>query len=224
VAALKGWSVFQLDVKSTFLHGDLNETIYVEQPPGFVKKGEEEKVYRLKKALYGLKHAPRAWYSKIDSYFTNEGFTKSPSEYTLYVKKNCKGDLLIVSLYVDDLIFTGNCAQMFSEFKSSMKKNFDMTDLGKMSFFLGVEVKQSEEGISMSQAKYAREILSRFRMENCKPVLSPIVPGSKLSKGGEKVDETYYKQMVGSLMYLTATRPDIMYVVSLISRYMDKPT
>jgi len=95
-----------------------------------------------------------------------------------------------------------------------------------MSFFLGVEVKQSEEGISMSQAKYEREILSRFGMENCKLVQSPIVPSSKLSKEGndEMVDETYYKQMVGSLMYLTATRPDIMYAVSLISRYMDKPT
>jgi len=117
VATLKGWSVFQLDVKSAFLHGDLNETVYVEQPPGFIKKGAEDKVYRLKKALYGLKQAPRACYSKIYSYFTNEGFTKSPSEYTLYVKKNCKGDLLIVSLYVDDMIFTGNNAQMFTEFK-----------------------------------------------------------------------------------------------------------
>jgi hypothetical protein len=113
MAALREWSVFQLDVKSAFLHGELIETVYVEQPLGYVKKGAENKVYKLHKALYGLKQAPRAWYSKIEQYFTSEGFEKCPYEHTLFVKYDDKGNWLIVSLYVDDLIFTGNHSGMF---------------------------------------------------------------------------------------------------------------
>lgn len=226
LATIKGWNVFQLDVKSTFLHGELNEVVYVKQPQGYQKKGEEDKVYKLRKALYGLRQTPRAWYSKIESYFLKEGFEKCPLEHTLFIKVGENGMILIVSLYVDDLIFTGNNSDMFEEFKKSMKGEFDITDLGKMSYFLGVEVIQSSDGIFITQAKYAREILERFGMINCKPVSNPVVTGSKLSKrgGGAEVDITNYKQMVGSLMYLTATRPDLMYVVCLTSRYMEKPT
>lgn len=218
--------MFQLDVKSTFLHGELNEVVYVKQPQGYQKKGEEDKVYKLRKALYGLRQTPRAWYSKIESYFLKEGFEKCPLEHTLFIKVGENGMILIVSLYVDDLIFTGNNSDMFEEFKKSMKGEFDITDLGKMSYFLGVEVIQSSDGIFITQAKYAREILERFGMINCKPVSNPVVTGSKLSKrgGGAEVDITNYKHMVGSLMYLTATRPDLMYVVCLTSRYMEKPT
>lgn len=226
LAAIKGWNVFQLDVKSAFLHGELSEVVYVDQPQGYQKKGEEHKVYKLKKALYGLRQAPRAWYSKIEGYFLNEGFDKCTSEHTLFVKTGENGLMLIVSLYVDDLIFTGNDNSMFAQFKESMKKEFDMTDLGRMSYFLGVEVVQSAAGIFISQGKYAKEILERFGMDNSKPVDNPVVPGYKLCKkgSGDEVDATLYKQMVGSLMYLTATRPDLMYAVCLISRYMDKPT
>ncbi|KAK2442749.1 putative mitochondrial protein [Trifolium repens] len=226
LAALNGWCVHQLDVKSAFLHGELNETVFVDQPQGYVKKGSETKVYRLKKALYGLKQAPRAWYSRIESYFQREGFIKCPSEHTLFVKTDDGDSLLIVSLYVDDLIFTGNNEAMFSKFKDSMKNEFDMSDLGRMSHFLGVEVVQNAKGIFISQAKYARDILERFDMLNCNAVQCPIVPGCKLTKegGGENVDVTLFKQIVGSLMYLTATRPDIMFAVCLISRYMEKPT
>jgi hypothetical protein len=133
---------------------------------------------------------------------------------------------LIVSLYVDDLIFTGNDESMFVKFKNSMKLEFDMTDLGKMKYFLGVEVLQNPEGIYISQRKYAKEVLERFRMENSNSVKNPIVPGVRLMKDeeGAKVNATMYKQLVGSLMYLTATRLDLMYVVSLISRFMASPT
>lgn len=226
VAAIRGWSVFQLDVKSAFLHGEIGETVYVDQPLGYQKKGEEDKVYKLKKALYGLKQAPRAWYSKIESYFLKEEFTKCPSEHTLFVKNGNDGKLLIVSVYVDDLIFTGNSVYMFEEFKKSMEREFAMSDLGKMSYFLGVEVVQNSRGIFISQGKYAKEVLERFGMSNSTPVHNPVVPGSKLSKQGcgIEVDSTEYKQMVGSLMYLTATRPYLMFAVSLVSRYMEKPT
>jgi hypothetical protein len=140
IAAQNGWKVFQLDVKFAFLNGILHEEIYVEQPEGFMEQGEEEKVYLLKKALYGLKQAPRAWYSKIDEHLSSLGSQKSMSEATLYVK--CKGDnLLIVSLYVDDLLITGGNAKLVEEFKREMMKIFEMTDLGLMTYFLGMEIK-----------------------------------------------------------------------------------
>lgn len=227
LAAQKGWCVYQLDVKSAFLHGELTEDVYVEQPLGYVRKGEEEKVYKLKKALYGLKQASRAWYSKIEAYFVKEGFERCNYEHTLFVKTEKGGkSILIVSLYVDDLIFTGNDACMFESFKKSMKIEFDMIDLGKMKYFLGVEVLQNSEGIYLSQKKYAYELLEKFGLQNCNSVKNPIVPGFKLSKKGEcaRIHATAYKQLIGSLMYITVTRPDLMYVVCLLSRYMASPT
>jgi hypothetical protein len=226
LAAMNEWTVFQLDVKSAFLHGELIEQVFVDQPPGYVKKGSKHMVYKLKRALYGLKQAPRAWYNRIDTYFSKAGFHKCPYEHTLYIKTGGKGNLLIVCLYVDDLIFTGNDEGMFSTFKQSMMNKFEMTDLGKMKYFLGIEVTQSAGGIFICQKKYAREVLKRFRMDDCNPVQVPIIPGTKLTRDGEgeKIDSTYYKQMIGSLMYMTTIRPDLTYAVSLISRFMEAPT
>jgi hypothetical protein len=200
--------------------------VFVEQPRGYEKKGEEHKVYRLKKALYGLKQAPRAWYSRIETYFVKEGFERCNCEHTLFIKTGNEGTILIVSLYVDDLIFTGNSESLFVKFKNSMKLEFDMTDLGKMKYFLGVEVLQNSDGIYISKKKYAKNVLERFGMEKSNSVKNPIVPGVKLMKDeeGAKVNATMYKQLVGSLMYLIATRPDLMYVVCLISRFMANPT
>ncbi|KAJ8766885.1 hypothetical protein K2173_009229 [Erythroxylum novogranatense] len=147
-------------------------------------------------------------------------------EHTLFIKTKKDDKLLIVSLYVDDLIFTGNDEYMIAGFKDSMKLKFDMTDLGKMRYFLGLEVSQRADGIFINQRKYALEVLQKFGMDRSNSVHNPIVPGFKLMKdvAGDAVDKTYYKQIVGSLMYLTATRPDMMFVVSLISRYMENPT
>ncbi|RVW38412.1 Retrovirus-related Pol polyprotein from transposon TNT 1-94 [Vitis vinifera] len=182
LAARNGWSVYQLDVKSAFLHGELNEAVFIEQPQGYEKKNEEHKVYKLKKALYGLKQAPRAWYSRIEAYFIKEGFERCSCDHTLFIKTGDGGKILIVSLYVDDLIFTGNDESMFVKFKNSMKLEFDMTDLGKMKYFLGVEVLQNSEGIYISQRKYAKEVLERFGMEKSNSVKNPIVPGDRLTK------------------------------------------
>ena len=143
----------------------------------------------------------------------------------MFIKTNKEGKVIIVSLYVDDLIFVGNDELMFVEFKHSIKHEFDMTNLGKMRYFLRLEVLQKSDGIFISQKKYALEVLNIFEMDKSNSVFNPIVPGCKLVKdeGGVKVDKTYYKQVVGSLMYLIATQPDLMFVVSIISRYMENP-
>jgi hypothetical protein len=225
VAAHKNWKVFQMDVKSAFLNGDLQEEIYVEQPAGFVVQGEEDKVYMLKKALYGLKQAPRAWYGRIDDYLTGFGFQKSLSESTLYVKK-IDDDVLIVSLYVDDLLVTGSNLQQIERFKQDMMQAFEMSDLGLMSFFLGMEIKQSRGVIFIGQEKYAKEILKKFQMENCKPTATPMNQKDKFSKedGTARVNEEKYRSLIGCLLYLTATRPDILYATNLLSRFMHCPS
>lgn len=127
-------------MKSTFLHGDLQEEVFVDQTPSYIKVGNEHKVYKLKKAVYGLKQAPQAWYRRIDTYFSKEGFKKCPFEHTLFVKIDDGGKMLVVCLYVDDLIYTRNDSAMFEKFKKSMMVEFDMSDLGMMRYFLGIEV------------------------------------------------------------------------------------
>ena len=193
----------------------------MEQPQGFAVKGQEDKVYLLHKALYGLKQAPRAWYSRIDDHLLKIGFKKSLSESTLYVKI-VNDDIIVISLYVDDLLVTGSKPILVNQFKEQMKQVFEMTDLGEMSYFLGMEVIQSQQEIFISQHKYARDVLKKFNMESCKSISTPLMENEKLSKddGAAKVDEGLYRSLVGCLMYLTATRPDIMYAVSLLSRFM----
>ncbi|XP_052486910.1 uncharacterized mitochondrial protein AtMg00810-like [Gossypium raimondii] len=149
--------------------------------------------------------------------FTECGFQKCPYEYTLYIKGNSKGRFMVVSLYVDDVIFTGNDVKMLKEFQHSMMAEFEMTDLGELHHFLGIEVHQSEKGIFISQESYAKEVLKKFKIENANPVSTPCITCLKLSKEGEGklVNSTIFRSLVGKLMYLTSTRPDIVYVVSL---------
>lgn len=132
LAVKKRWSIYQLDVKLAFLYGELSKAVSIKQPRGSEIKGSEQKVYKLKKALYGLKQTPQAWYNRIKSYFVKEGFVRCPYEYIMFIKTNVGGKILIISLYVDDLIFTGNVESMFAKFKISMLVEFDMTNLGKM--------------------------------------------------------------------------------------------
>ena len=204
-----------MDVKSTFLNGTLKEEVYVEQPAGCVIPREEDKVYKLNKALYKLKHASRAWYKKIDSYFVENGFQRCPFEHTLYIKFVEPGDILIVCLYVNDLIFIENNLKMVAQFREAMMKHFEMTDLGLITYFLGIEVVQQDHGIFISQKKYANNILQKFQMENSKPISILIVKKLKLIRGdkGRVVNPTYYKSLMGSLRYLIATRLDIAFGV-----------
>ncbi|KOM27543.1 hypothetical protein LR48_Vigan437s000300 [Vigna angularis] len=225
LAAQNNWKIHQMDVKSAFLNGVLEEEVYIEQPQGYEVKGEEDKVLKLKKALYGLKQAPRAWNVQIDKYFKAANFIKCPYEHALYIKAQGK-DILIVCLYVDDLIFTGNNPSMFEEFKKDMTMEFEMTDMGLMAYYLGIEVKQGNKGIFITQESYAKDVLKKFKMDDANLVGTPMECGIKLSKDeeGEKVDPTLYKSLVGSLRYLTCTRPDILYAVGVVSRYMEAPT
>ena len=139
LAAQFKWPVFQFDVKSAFLNGELDEEVFVLQPKGYVISGQENKVYELRKALYGLKQAPRAWYKKIDTFFTENGFERSANEPTLYFKK--QDDFLVVCLYVDDIIYMGSSESLVADFKSCMMKIFEMTNLGLLHYFIGLEVK-----------------------------------------------------------------------------------
>eukprot|EP00253_Pinus_taeda_P024840 PITA_24840 len=185
------WDVHQMDVKSAFLHGDLHEEIYMEQPIGFIQT-DSTLVCQLKKSLYGLKQAPRAWYAKMDSFLLESGFSRCHSDNTVYTKKVVKS-LIILVLYVDDLFFTGNDPNLINHVKSNLKKKFEMTDLGHLHYFLGLQVLQSKEGISLSQSKYACDLLCHFHMEDWK------------------------------LLYLTHTRPDLSFVVGHIARFMQTP-
>ena len=178
----------------------------------------------MKKALYGLKQAPRAWNERIDVYFKKKGFEQCPYEYALYVKTRGT-EKMVVALYMDDLIFMGNSQRLIEEFKKDMMREFEMTDLGLMKYFLGIEVKRLKEGVFISQEGYAKDILKRFGMEDANPMNTPMEPGAKLSKNDEGViiDENKYRSLVGSLRYLTCTRPDIAFAVGVISRYMESP-
>jgi len=213
-----------MDMKSAFLNGVLMEEVYIEKPLGYEKKGQKHKVCRLKKSLYGVKQAPRAWYSRIDSYLLENGFDKCEGEPTIYIKEK-DGKILIVVLYVDDFIFRSNDYCLIVSFKTVMKEEFEITDMGLLRYFLGIEVDQNENGIFISQEKYVNEVLERFHMQECKAAITPIVMRLKLNKEDNKkdFDPSLYKSIVGSLMYLTATRLDIMFVVSLISRFMERP-
>ncbi|CAL2278987.1 unnamed protein product [Prunus armeniaca] len=225
LAAQKNWLIYHLDVKSAFLNGVLEEEVYVEQRQGFLVEGGEEKVYKLKKALYGLKQAPRTWYAEIDKYFSHSGFQKSQSEPTLYILK--KGaSILIVSLYVDDLIFTSNNEHLIQQFKKDMMSTYEMSDLGLLHYFLGIEVSQTENGIFISQKKYVENILKKLNLLGCKSVATPLIANEKMRKfdGAKKSDAKKYRSLVGSFLYLTATRPDIMFAASLLSRYMQEPS
>eukprot|EP00253_Pinus_taeda_P003920 PITA_03920 len=222
VASFK-WEVHQMDVKSAFLHGDLHEEIYMEQPTGFIQT-YSSLVCQLKKSLYGLKQARRVWYSKMDSFLLETGFSRCHSDNTVYTKKVGKS-LIILVLYFDDLILIGSDPNLINHGNSSLKKKFEMTYLGHLHYFLGLQVLQSKEGISLSQSKYACNILRHFHMEDYKPTPSPFYSGAKLSVTytSPEADSTLYRQLVGKILYMTHTCPDLSFVVGLIAWFMQNP-
>lgn len=224
IAAHKGWKVYHLDVKSAFLNGYLDEEVFVAQSQGFEKEGKEHHVYRLKKALYGLKQAPWAWYSCIDGYFQNFGFTRSKIELNLYYKHDGV-DILLICLYVDDLIYMDSNSRLNDAFKNSIMQEFEMKDLGLIHYFLGLEVYQDDNQIFIAQTKYANDLLHKFGMDDCIIVITPIAHGEHLTKedGAPAIDVYTYRSIVGSLMFLTNSRLDICHAISLVSRYMSAP-
>ncbi|KAD6452986.1 hypothetical protein E3N88_07691 [Mikania micrantha] len=224
LSAHKGWLVHHLDVKTAFLHGELSEEAFVKQPEGFEKKGQEEKVYKLTKALYGLKQAPRAWNTKLDGVLKGYGFKRCQLEQAVYTKRTSH-DITIIVIYVDDLLVTGSSQQQISQFKRQMEQTFEMSDLGLLTYYLGLEVSQGNSGIKITQQSYAKKILRMTGLEDCNSTKIPMEPGLKLGKNDEEeeVDATDYRRTVGCLRYLTHTRPDLMYAVGYVSRYMQSP-
>ena len=222
IAAAQRWEVHQMDVKNAFLHGDLSEEIYMEQPHGFIQ--DSSLVCRLKKSLYGLKQAPRAWYAKMDSFLLSQNLERCKSDPNVSMLRT-HDSLLILVLYVDDLLITSNSASSIATVKRTLHDRFLMMDMGPLHFFLGLEISQDAIGIKLSQAKYARDLLERFRMADCKPAPTPFLSGVRLEDGGDTplVDSTLYRQLVGSLLYLTHSRPDLSYAVGAVSRYMQEP-
>jgi histone deacetylase 1/2 len=225
LAATEGWTVHHMDVKSAFLNGELLEDVYVEQPPSFVVKGQEKKVLHLVKALYGLRQAPRAWYSKLDESLIKLGFQRSSSEHAVYLR-GTGSHRLIVGMYVDDLVITGASTHDIDLFKKEMKATFKMSDLGLLHYYLGLEVTQTEEGITICQSAYAAKILESVGLTGCKPSDTPMESRLKLSKysSAPAVDATKFRSIVGALRYLVNSRPDLAYPVGYISRFMENPT
>lgn len=188
-------------------------------------KGKENSVYKLLIALYGLRQAPRAWYAKLNKSLENMGFIRCPHEHAVYVRRGSK-DVLLIGVYVDDLLVTGNSVETIEKFKQEMNEQFEMNNLGKLSYYLGIEVKQGSDYVELKQTGYAKKILEKAGMSGCNPTKYPMDPKEHLTKdeGGELVDPTEYKSLVGGLRYLVHTRPDIAYSVGIVSRFMEKPS
>ena len=224
-ASFKGFKVYQLDVKSAFLYGKVQEVVYVSQPDGFVDPDYPDRVYKLDKALYGLHQAPRAWYETLSTHLLQNGFERGQIDSTLFIKRK-KEDFLLVQIYVDDIIFGSSDERMCHEFELVMKGKFEMSAMGELSFFLGLQVDQKKDGMFIHQTKYVYDILSRFKMEDCATFSTPICENHNLGPDNdsvEDVDPSQYRAMIGSLMYLTASRPDIMFAVCLCARYQANP-
>lgn len=214
-----------MDVKSAFLNGVLQEEVYVEQPPGFVLRGHENKVIHLVKALYGLRQAPRAWYAKLDESLIGLGFRRSASEHAVYLR-GTRARRLVVGVYVDDLIIAGGNQVDIDTFKDQMKATFKMSNLGLLHYYLGLEVSQTEAGITICRSSYAAKILETAGLTDCNSSTTPMEPRLKLSKvsSAPDIDPTMYRSVVGSLRYLVNTRPNLAYSVGFISRFMENPT
>lgn len=228
-AAAKKWSLHQLDISNVFLNGDLNEEIYMTLPPGYTPKDGEvippNAVCKLKKSLYGLKQASRQWFLKFRSTLMSLGFQQSHADHTLFVK-NVNGKYFAVLVYVDDIVIASNNDDDVIQLKEDLKKAFKLRDLGSLQYFLGLEIARSASGISVSQRKYALDVLDEAGMLACKPSNIPMEPSIKLvGDGPEPVidDPASYRRLVGKLMYLTITRPDITFVVNKLCQYTSAP-
>ncbi|GJV57422.1 putative ribonuclease H-like domain-containing protein [Tanacetum coccineum] len=223
-ALIMGFIVYQMDVKSAFLYGTIEKEVYVFQPPSFEDPHFPDKVYKVEKALYGLHQAPRAWYETLSTYLIKNGFRRGNIDKTLFIKKD-KGDILLVQVYVDDIIFGSTKKSLCDEFKGLMHKRFQMSSMGELTLFLGLQVQQKKDGIFISQDKYMADILKKFDFATVKTASTPMEPNKALVKDeeAEAVDVHLYRSMIGSLMYLTASRPDIMFAVCACARFQVTP-
>lgn len=227
------WPLFQMDVKNAFLQGELMEEVYMRIPKGYDENIPESHVCRLKKAIYGLKQSPRAWYSKLHNALTSQSFTKSEADSSLFTKHSEHG-ITILLIYVDDIIITGSDLSGINDIKAYLKSVFDIKDLGYLRYFLGIELAHSKNGLVLSQRKYALDLLCETGKLGAKQASTPIESTCKRKEKGEDQgkqrkeeeplqDDKQYQRIVGKLIYLTITRPDICFAVNQVSQYMQKP-
>ena len=222
-----------MDVKTAFLNGDLSETIYMNQPDGFQKEGEEHLVCQLRKSIYGLKQASRQWYLKFDEVVTSLGFKENDVDQCIYMLMSA-GSFIILVLYVDDILLASNDMNLLNETKQMLSKHFEMKDLGDASFVLGIQIHRDRSSgvLGLSQKSYIEKLLKRFNMSSCSQVSTPIQKGETFSKAHcpqndderTKMKSVPYASAVGSLMYAqVCTRPDIAYAVGVLGRYLSDP-
>ncbi|GJW49590.1 putative ribonuclease H-like domain-containing protein [Tanacetum coccineum] len=223
-ASFKDFVVYQMDVKSAFLYGKIEEEVYVRQQQGFEDPDFPDRVYKVEKALYGLLQAPRAWSETLSTYLLDNGFQRGKIDKTLFIRRD-KGDILLVQVYVDDIIFGSTKKSLCTEFEKMMHKKFQMSSMGELTFFLGLQVKQKEDGVFICQDKYVTKILKKFRFTDVKTASTPMETQKLFLKDedGEEVDVHLYRSMISSLIYLTSSRPDIMFAVCAYARYQVNP-
>jgi histone deacetylase 1/2 len=221
---LQGWSIRQLDIKNAFLHGSLREEVYMAQPPGFKDSRFPNHVCKLHKAIYGLKQAPRAWFSRFSNFLLKHHFSSSTNDPSMFIYRSSYGSMILL-LYVDDIILTGSSDTLLLNFLKILQAEFALSDLGPLHYYLGIQVQRTSQGFFLSQSKYATDLLHKANMINCKPVSTPVA-GAKLSKaqGSLLADPTPYRQLVGSLQYLTITRPDLSFAVNSVCQFLSHPT
>nr|GFB40910.1 putative ribonuclease H-like domain-containing protein [Tanacetum cinerariifolium] len=210
--------------KSAFLYETIKEEVYVCQPLWFEDPDHPDKVYKVVKALYGLHQAPRAWYETLANYLLENDFQRGKIDQTLFIKKQ-KRDILLVQIYVDDIIFGATNKDFRKSFEKLMKDKFQMSSMGELTLFLGLQVKQKKDGIFIIQDKYVAEIIRKFELTKGKSSSTPIDTEKHLLKDpdGEDIDVNTYRSTIGSLMYLTSSRPDIMFAVCACARFQVTP-
>jgi hypothetical protein len=234
LAAKMNLEIEQLDMKTAFLHGDLEEEIYMEQPEGFSAKGKEHLVCRLKKSLYGLKQAPRLWYKKFNSFMIDHGYDRTTLDHCVFVKKFSDEEFIILLLYVDDMLIVGRDTSKIDKLKKELSKSFSMKDLGSAKQILGMKISRDRKNgkLWLSQESYIEKALDRFNMSKAKPVSSTLAGHLKLSskqsptneKEKEEMKKVPYASAVGSLMYaMVCMRPDIAHVVGVVSWFLSNP-
>ncbi|RVW69268.1 Copia protein [Vitis vinifera] len=226
LAVNQDWCLQQLDIKNAFLNGDLEEEVYMEIPPGFEESMAKNQVCKLQKSLYGLKQSPRAWFDRFTKAVLKLGYKQGQADHTLFVKKSHAGKMAILIVYVDDIILSGNDMEELQNLTKYLSEEFEVKDLGNLKYFLGMVVARSRKGIVVSQRKYILDLLKETGMLGCKPSDTPMDSQKKLGieKESTPVDRGRYQRLVGRLIYLSHTRPDIGFAVSVVSQFMHSPT
>jgi hypothetical protein len=218
------FNLYQIDVKSAFLNGPIKEEVYMEQTPSFEDEKYPNHVYKLYKALYKLKQVPKAWYECLRDFLIDNDFRIDKADSTLFTRKVDK-DLFICQIYVDDIIFGSTNKSFYDKFSKIMTNRFEMPMMGELKFFLGFQIKQLEDGTFISQTKYTHDLLKKFGMDKVKHIKTSMGTNSHLDldMGGKSIDQKVYRSMIESLLYLYASRPNIMLSVCMCTRFQDAP-